>query len=175
MKSYYDRRATTQPEIEIGDLVMSNAKKIQSKLATRKFTPRLYGPFKVLEKGGNRVFNLDIPACCQFHPVFDVFLLEPYKVSNRPNREQPLQEPEDVEGDLECEIERIVKSERIIYTRKVRRVNNEFEELQYFVKWAECSEDENRGEPPEGLANAREERKIFHREKPEMQGPNLAA
>jgi len=54
-------------------------------------------------------------------------------------------------------VERIVKSEIITYTRKVRRVNKEFKELQYFVKWAGCSEDENTGEPPEGLENAREE------------------
>jgi len=60
-------------------------------------------------------------------------------VSYRPNHEQPLREPEDVEGDLKWELETIVKGEIITYTRKVRRVNKEFKELQYFVKWAGCS------------------------------------
>jgi len=41
------------------------------------------------------------------------------------------------------------------------------------VKWAGCSEDENTWEPPKGLENAREEVGKFHRENPEMPGPNL--
>jgi len=67
----------------------------------------------------------------------------------------------------------MVKSEIITYTRKVRRVNKEFQELRYFVKWAGCSEDENTGEQPEGLGNAKEEVQKFPRENPEMPGPNL--
>jgi len=70
-------------------------------------------------------------------------------------------------------VERIVKSEIITYTRKVRRVNKEFKELRYFVKWAGCSEDENTWEPPEGLENAREDVEKFHGENPGMPGPNL--
>ena len=87
MKKYYDWRVTPQPDIEIDDLLMLNAKNIKSEGPTRKFTPRLSGPFKVLEKKGNRVFKLDIPARWKIHPVFHVSLLEPYKVSDRLNRE----------------------------------------------------------------------------------------
>jgi len=47
-------------------------------------------------------------------------------------------------------------------------------ELRYFVKWTGCSEDENTRESPKGLENAREEVEKFHREEPEMPGPNLA-
>ena len=42
---------------------------------------------------------------------------------------------------MEWEVEKIVKSEIIPYTRKVRRVSKTFKELRYFVKWAGCSED----------------------------------
>jgi len=70
-------------------------------------------------------------------------------------------------------VERIVKSEIITHTTKIRRVNKEFKELRYFVKWGGCSEDENTWEPPEGLGNAREEGETFHRENPEMPRPNL--
>jgi len=100
MKKYYDQRATPQPDIEIGDLIMLNAKNIKSKRPTRKFTTRLYGPFKVLEKKVNRALTLDIPAYWKIQTVFNVSLLEPYNVSDRPNREQPPPEPEDIEGDL---------------------------------------------------------------------------
>ena len=66
-----------------------------------------------------------------------------------------------------------MKSEIITYTRKVRRVNKEFKELRYFVKWPGCSEDQNPWEPPEGLVNAMEVVEKFHRENPGMPGPNL--
>jgi len=39
MKKYYDRLATPQPDIEIGDSVMLDTKNIKSKRPTRKFTP----------------------------------------------------------------------------------------------------------------------------------------
>ena len=117
--------------------------------------------------------KFDISPRWKIHPVFHVSLLEPYKVSDRPNREQPLREPEDVEGDTAWEVEKIVKSEIITYTRKVRRVDKEFKELRYFVKWAGCSEDENTWETLEGLVNAREIVEKFHRENLGMPGPNL--
>ena len=63
-------------------------------------------------------------------------------------------------------MERIVKSEIITYTRKVTRVNREFKEVRDFVKWAGCSDDENRWDPPEGLENARAQLETFHRENP---------
>jgi len=44
----------------------------------------------------------------------------------------------------------MVKSEIITYPRKVSRVNKEFKELRYSVKWAGCSDDENTWEPAEG-------------------------
>ena len=58
MKKYYDQRATPQPDIDIGDLVMLDAKNIRSKRPTKKLSPRLYGRFKVLDKRGNRPFKL---------------------------------------------------------------------------------------------------------------------
>ena len=65
--------------------------------------------------------------------MFHVSLLEPYRASNRANREQPPRDPEEIEGDLEWEIERIVKSEIISYTRKVRGRNKPMKELRYFM------------------------------------------
>jgi len=40
-------------------------------------------------------------------------------------------------------VERIVKIAIMTYTRKVGRINKEFKELRYFVKWAGCSDNEN--------------------------------
>ena len=72
---------------------------------------------------------------------------------------------------MEWEIDKMVKSAVITYTRKVRRVSITCKEVRYFVKWAGCSEDENTREPPEGLENAREEVERFHRENPGIPVP----
>jgi len=120
MKKYYDQKATTQPNIKVSDLVMLNAKNIRTKRPSKKLSSRLYGPFKVLEKKGSQSYNLEIARRWKIHPVFLVSLLEPYRASNRPNREQPPRDHEEIEGDLEWEAEWIVKSEIISYTRKVR-------------------------------------------------------
>jgi len=46
--------------------------------------------------------------------------------------------PEDIDGDLEWEVEKIVKSKIISYERRVRGSTRSFEELRYFVKWKGC-------------------------------------
>ena len=127
---------------------------------------------KFAQKRANRAFILHISPSWKIHPVFHFSLLEPYRVSERPNREQPPREPEDIEGNLEWEVEKIVKSEIITYMRKVRKVNKEFHELRYFVKWAGCSEDQNTWKPPVWLVNAREVVEKVHRENVGMPGPN---
>jgi len=152
-------------------LVMLNAKNIRTKRPSKKLGPKLYGTFKVLEKKGSRAYRLEISPRWKIHPVFHVSLLEPYRASNRPTREQPPRDPEEIEGDLEWEVERIVKREIISYTRKVRGRNKTMKELRYFVKWKGCAEDDNTWEPAEGMGNAQEEVERFHRESPEMPGP----
>jgi len=170
MKRYYDRKALDQPDHKVGDQVMLNAKNIRTKRPSKKLSPKLYGPFKILEQRGNRAFKLEISPRWKIHPVFHVSLLEPYRISVRDEREQPPREPEDIDGDLEWEVEKIIKSEIIAYTRKVRGRNKRMRELRYFVKWKGCSEDENTWEPPESLENAKELVEEFHRENEEMPG-----
>jgi len=109
----YDNKGTEQPSIKVGDLVMLNAKNIRTKRPSKKLNPKLYRPFKILEKKESRAYKLEISPRWKIHPVFHVCLLEPYGASNRPNRKQPPRDPEDIEGDLEWEAERIIKSEII--------------------------------------------------------------
>ena len=103
--------------------------------------------------------------------MFHVSLLEPYRASKRPNREQPPRDPAEIEGDLEWEVERIVKSQIITYTGKVRRRMKTMKELRYFVKWKGGTEDENTWEAPEGMKKAQEDEERVHRENPEMPRP----
>ena len=124
---------------------MLNAKDICTKLPTKKLSPKLYGPFQVLEKRGNRAFKLEISPRWKINPMFHISLLEPYRHLIPPGREQPPREPENIDGNLDWEVERIVKSEIITYVRRRRQM----QEIRYFVKWASCSEDENTWEAPE--------------------------
>ena len=119
------------------------------------------------------MFKLEISSRWKIHPVFHVSLLELYRASVRAKREQPPGAPEDIEGDPEWEVERIVKSEVITYIRKVGRRNRTFKKLRYFVKWKGCAENENTREPPEGLTNTQELVDRFYRQNPRM--PGLAA
>ena len=82
MKKYYNRKAMDQLNIEVCDLVMLNAKNIRTKRPTKKLSPKLYGPFTVLERKGNRAYKLEISPQWKIHPVFHVSLLEPYRISN---------------------------------------------------------------------------------------------
>jgi len=154
MKKYYDRKATEQPRREVGHLVMLKTKNIQTKQPSKKLSPKLYEPCKVLEKKGTQAYKLEISPQWKIHPVFHVSLLEPHRPSNLPNRGQPAGDPEDIEWDLEWEVERMVKTEIISYTRKVRGRNELVKERRSFVKWNGCTEDENTWEPPEGMKNS---------------------
>jgi len=170
MKNYYNRKAIEQPDLKVGDQVMLKAKNIRTKRPSKKLSPKLYGPCKILEKRGNRAFKLEISRRWKIHPVFHVSLLEPYRTSVGDEREQPAREPEDIDGNLEWEVEKIIRSEIIAYTRKVRGRNKRMRELRYFVKWKGCSEDENPWEPLDSLDNAQELVDEFHRENDEMPG-----
>ena len=144
MSKYKDRKAKQQPDITAGDQVMLNAKNIRTKWPTKKLSPKLEGRFKVMEKRGNWAFKLEISPRWKIHPIFHVSLLGPCRHSDRPGREQPPRKQQEIEGDLEWEVELIVKSEIITYVRRRRRM----QDTRYLVKWAGCSEDENSWEPP---------------------------
>jgi len=92
MKKYYDQKATTQLNIEVGDLVMLNAKNIRTKRPSKKLSSKLYGPFKVLEKKGGRSYRLEISPTWKVRPVVSRLpagtlpSLEPTKSRTTPTR-----------------------------------------------------------------------------------------
>ena len=168
MRRYYDQKAKQQPEFKIGDMVMVNAKNIRTKRPSKKLAPKIFGPFKILEQQGELGYKLEFSECWKIHAVFQVSLLEPYRISIRPARDQPPTEPEEINRDLEWEVEKIIKSEIISYDRRARGRTRTFKELHSFVKWRGCSEHENTWEPPEHLERAQELVDDFHRENPDM-------
>jgi len=81
MRRCYDRKALQQPDYKEGDLVMLNGKNIGTKQLSKKLSPKLYGPFKIIEAKGQRAFKLEISLTWRIHPTFHVLLLEPYRTS----------------------------------------------------------------------------------------------
>jgi len=60
MKRYYDQKALQQPDYKEGYLVMLNGKNICTKRPSKKSSPKLYGPFKIIVAKGQHAFKLEI-------------------------------------------------------------------------------------------------------------------
>jgi len=106
MGQYDDRKAKQQPDFKLGDLVMLNAKNMRTKRPSKKLAPKLYCPFKIVEQRAELAYKLEISDRWKIHLVFHVWLLEAYRTSTRPAREQPPMTAEEIDGDLEWEVEK---------------------------------------------------------------------
>jgi len=60
MRKYYDRKELQQPDYKEGNLVMLNGKNIRTKRSSKKLSPKLCGPFEIIESKGQRAFRLAI-------------------------------------------------------------------------------------------------------------------
>ena len=97
MGRYYNQHARKQPNFKVGDLVILNTKNIRTKRPSPKLAPRFFSPSKTLEPRENLAYKLQISDRWKIHLVFHVSLLEPYRTSIRPAREQPPMEPEEID------------------------------------------------------------------------------
>ena len=171
MGSYYNKKHLEAPTFEEGDLVMLNGRNIRTKLPSKKLAPKKYGPFRILKKIGTRAYRLELHSRWRIHNVFHVSLLEPYVQNELEGRAQTRPEPEEINGDLEYEVEKIVNSEIRSSTKKVsgrsKRVKTQF----YLVKWKGYPEDECTWEPGHHLTSAEEKVEEFHQNHP--QAPTL--
>jgi len=120
---------------------MLNAKNICTTSPSKKLALILYGLFKILEQREDLAYKLELSEGWKIHPVFNVSLFKPYRISIRPAREQPPTEPDEIDGDVECDVEKIIKSEIISYDSRVRGRTRTLEEPRYFVMWRGCTED----------------------------------
>jgi hypothetical protein len=168
MAKHYDQKRIEQPKFQEGDLVMLNAKFIRSRRPAKKLSPKLHGPFKILQAVGKRAFKLDLEARWRIHPVFHVSLLEHYRPNQIIGRQITRPAAEEIEGDLEYEVERIVRCERRGST--IRRGNRRIKvhRLFYLVKWLGYPDDECTWEPADALEGAKDRVEEFHRRNPEQ-------
>lgn len=126
-------------EFEVGDKVLINPHSLHMtsdiKGTGRKLTPRMDGPFEVIEKLSPLTYRLRLPVSYGIHPVINIAHLEPYRTS--PDSFGPRTTRKTNRADFselhEYEVDRIIgefwEEVRSCPGRPSRRVK------QYIVKW----------------------------------------
>ena len=142
---------------------MLDRRNIRTKRPSKKLAPKKYGPFRILKKIGKRAYKLELHSRWRIHNVFH----EPYIQNKLEGRAQTRFEPEEINGDLEYEVQKIVESEIRQSTKKVNGRNKRIKTLFYLVKWKGYPEDEYTWEPGHHLTSAEEEVEEFHQNNPE--------
>ncbi|MBW0491574.1 hypothetical protein O181_031289 [Austropuccinia psidii MF-1] len=161
-KKYADRNRTIPPDFQPGHKVWLASKNIKPTRPTKKLSERWLGPFKVIKKIGSHAYHLKLPfQWNSVHPVLYVSLLEPFKQSRIPNRNQLPPPPALVEEKEEWGVSQVLDS-------KLKRGK-----LWYFVEWKGFSEDPEitTWEQVSNLTNSPDLLKNFHSLYPEKPGP----
>jgi hypothetical protein len=81
MSKYYEQHRVPQPEFEVGDQVLLNAKTIRTKCLTKKLAPKLYGPFRILARVGSHSYGLELQERWRIHNVIHASLLELHRAN----------------------------------------------------------------------------------------------
>ncbi|KAJ1150750.1 hypothetical protein NDU88_003539 [Pleurodeles waltl] len=131
MKKVADKKRRTTPDYNPQDKVWLSSKFLPSRLSQNKFTPRYYGPFRILQLLNPVTVRLHLPHTWKIHPVFHVSQLKPY-VPDPYSRQFSCPPPVLVDDVPEYEVQEICDS-RLFHKR-----------LQYLIHWkgyplSECS------------------------------------
>lgn len=124
MKRWADKRRTSPPEFQEGQLVMLNAKNIRTRRPSKKLDKKMLGPFKILKVISPTAVRLALPTTWRIHNTFHVSLIEPYRagIQDTPDPDQVLREADPIESE-DYQVEKIMDS-RVVG-----------EGVKYLVKW----------------------------------------
>ena len=114
-----------------GDKIWLEARNLKIKLPSRKFSPRRYGPFEVIEQISPVAYRIKLPNDWKIHNVFHVDLLIPHVHTEAYGSAFAKPPPELIDGEEEYEVEDII-------THRINR-----RKKQYLVKWVGYPSSEN--------------------------------
>jgi len=145
MSRHYDTRSKEAPKMKVGDLVMLSSKNLRTRRPSKKLDHKMQGPFEIEKVVSPNAVILKLPRRWRLHNVFDVSLLEPYRVSSKASRAPPdpqrvRNEADEMDVDAEqgqWEIDKIMGSS-----------NNQDGNVKYLTKWVGFPEEENWTEEP---------------------------
>jgi hypothetical protein len=120
-----NKKGTDYKPYQEQDQVWLEATNLKTTHPTAKLAPKRYGPFTIIKKISDVVFQLELPHQWKVHNVFHASLLTPYIETELHGQNFPEPPPEIIEGDPEFEVEQIVGS-RWIGKKK---------SLQYKIRW----------------------------------------
>ena len=94
--------------LEPGQQVWLDAQNLKIPTASRKLTPRWYGPFPIKERTSEVVYHLALPPSMKIHDTFHINLLTPYQETAAYGKPYLRPPPETIDGEEECEVEDIL-------------------------------------------------------------------
>src|SRR3954469_17224710 len=112
MKKFYDHKRGPSKQYSKGDKVWLEATNIRTDRPMKKLDDKRYGPFEIKKKVGAGAYELKLPKSWRpIHPVFNEFLLSPFKAPTNPSQQKPLPPPPEIIDQIpEYEVEEVVDS-----------------------------------------------------------------
>ncbi len=136
-----DVRRSASPEYQPGQKVWLSTRDIKLCLPCRKLSPRLVGPFTILEQINPVTYKLQLPPHYRIHPTFHVSLLKPFSPSVSPEPGQTEEHPLP-----------LLQDEGAIYRVKdILESRRRGGKLEYLVDWEGYGPEEHSWIPREDI------------------------
>ena len=145
---WHNLKRGKQPDLKVGDLVMVDKRNLSTRRPSKKLDHKKAGPFPIIKVVGKRAFRVQLPDGSQAHPTFHVQLLEPYRTSQEPTRQQRPPSPEPIDGEQNYEVRAIVDS---------RKSSKKGKPVEYLVLWEGWPDEDATWEPWENIKGTAEE------------------
>jgi hypothetical protein len=94
MKRGYDRKHQAALPLAVGDLVLLEAKGLETMHPSKKLDDKRYGPFPITEIVGIQSYRLRLPSSWKIHDVFHTSKLTPYVTPKFPSQTDPIIVPD---------------------------------------------------------------------------------
>ena len=123
MRYYHDGWNLKQPQFKQGDQVWIHGENLKVQTASKKLSPRRYGPFEIIKPIGQGSYLIRTPKSWKIHPVFHSSLLLPYRETEAHGVNYTKPPPEIIADIPEWEVEEVKGLQR--WRKK----------WQYYIKW----------------------------------------